>query len=75
MPHLTRRRMLALAGAVPLALAVAPVSGLLRAATSVLRPPSVGTTATRCAACGATDHTMLDPVCPASPRVRPGVQA
>ena len=75
MPHLTRRRLLALAGVAPLALVVGPVAGWLRAATGVLRPPSAGTTATRCAACGATDHTMLDPACPASPRVRPEVRA
>lgn len=75
MLHLTRRRLLALAGVAPVALAVGPVFGWLRAATGALRPPSAGTTATRCAACGATDHTMLDPDCPASPRVRPEVRA
>ncbi len=75
MPHLTRRRLLALAGVAPLALVVGPVAGWLRAATGILRPPSAGTTASRCATCGATDHLMLDPTCPASPRVRPEVRA
>lgn len=34
-----------------------------------LRPRAAGTSATRCAACGASDHTMLDPRCPAAKRV------
>lgn len=41
----------------------------LRAAAAQLRPPAQGTSASRCAACGAPDHTMLDPRCPAARRV------
>ncbi len=40
-----------------------------RAAPS-LRPQATGTSATRCAACGAGDHSMLDPGCPAARKVR-----
>lgn len=34
-----------------------------------LRPTPAGTSATRCAGCGATDHTMLDRRCPAARQV------
>jgi len=41
------------------------VGGAIRA----VRPPANGTSATRCAHCGAADHAMLDPRCPAAKRV------
>jgi hypothetical protein len=47
-------------------------AGVAAAARSIAlpgRPSASGTSATRCAQCGATDHTMLDPRCPAAPRV------
>lgn len=34
-----------------------------------LRPPAVGTSATRCARCGRPDHTMLQPDCPLERKV------
>ncbi|HLO35272.1 MAG TPA: hypothetical protein VK194_04285 [Candidatus Deferrimicrobium sp.] len=39
-------------------------------AAADLRPSPGGSSATRCAACGATDHAMLDPRCPAARKVR-----
>lgn len=44
----------------------AAVSGAARAA----RPEPAGTSATRCARCGAPDHTMLDPRCRMAPAFR-----
>jgi hypothetical protein len=35
-----------------------------------MRPATDGTSATRCALCGAVDHAMLDPRCPRALRVR-----
>lgn len=68
-----RRRLLAAGLAVPVmlilgrgaALVGEAVTGAVRAA----RPTATGTSATRCAQCGAPDHTMLDPRCPLAPRV------
>jgi hypothetical protein len=72
MPY-TRRQVLRAAGLVPIGLGAAAIATrlgeALRSATAGLRPPASGTTATRCALCGAGDHTMLDPRCPAAPRV------
>jgi hypothetical protein len=70
---LDRRRFLRLALVTPLALAATHAAATLgetatRLAPS-LRPAGGGTSATRCAACGATGHTMLDPRCPAHPRL------
>jgi hypothetical protein len=45
------------------------VGAAIAQAAPNLRPMSVGTSATRCAACGATGHSMLDPACPAARRV------
>lgn len=68
--HLSRRRLLVTAAAVPAVLVAdrgirAVIDGA-RAAAGALRPPAFGTSATRCALCGATDHAMLDPRCPAA---------
>ena len=70
---LTRREILRIGAFVPVGFvasrAVAAVSGAVTRAASGLRPQAAGTSATRCAACGASDHTMLDPRCPAAKRV------
>lgn len=70
---LTRRRLLQAAGLVPIGFAVSALASTagdaIRSAAAALRPPSAGTTATRCARCGARDHTMLDPRCPAAPKL------
>jgi hypothetical protein len=59
---------------VPLAAVVASgvFAGALATARNVAlprRPAAAGTSATRCAACGAPEHAMLDRRCPAAPRV------
>jgi hypothetical protein len=65
---LTRRRVL-------VSLAVVSANSLLAATLAARaiplhgRPAPAGTSATRCAQCGASDHNMLDRRCPAAPRV------
>ena len=76
MPVVTRRRLLIAAGAVS-AFAVTErgvrvASSAIGQAVSAMRPVASGTSATRCALCGAADHAMLDPRCP---RARPGIGA
>jgi len=71
--HLTRRRLLLGAAAIP-AVAAADhatraIAGVIGTAVRAARPPADGTSATRCAFCGASDHAMLDPRCPAARRV------
>lgn len=70
---LSRRLVLRAAVAAPLGLAVASAATaaarLVTATAPSLRPAPSGTTATRCGACGATGHAMLDRTCPAAPRV------
>jgi hypothetical protein len=70
---LTRRAVLRAAVVAPVGLAVASaaaaVARLVTATAPSLRPAASGTSATRCAACGATGHGMLDRDCPAAPRV------
>jgi hypothetical protein len=71
--HLTRRRLLLGAAAIP-AVAAADratrsIAGVIGTAVRGARPPADGTSATRCALCGASDHAMLDPRCPAARRV------
>lgn len=64
-----RRRVLgALAAAPALVAGSRLVAAGLRAVPAV-RPPGSGSSAGRCAQCGATGHTMLDPSCPAAPGV------
>lgn len=76
MPVLTRRRLLAAAGATAaFALTergVRTASEAVGRAVTAMRPAANGTSATRCALCGAADHAMLDPRCP---RARPGIRA
>jgi hypothetical protein len=45
------------------------VAGAITGAARAARPGADGTSATRCAQCGAADHTMLDPRCPLAPKV------
>lgn len=71
--QVSRRRLLAAAAVVPLVVFIergarVAVEGAWRA-VAALRPPSTGTSATRCALCGSGDHTMLDPRCPTAKRV------
>jgi hypothetical protein len=70
---LSRRFVLRAAAIAPLGLAVASAAAAAaRIATATapsLRPAPSGTSATRCGACGAIGHSMLDRDCPAAPRV------
>jgi hypothetical protein len=70
---LTRRAVLEIVACVPAgflaASALTAAGRLVTRAAGGLRPTPTGTSATRCAQCGASDHTMLDPRCPAAPRV------
>lgn len=70
---LSRRRILVAVATVPVLFVVdrgirAAGDGIRAAAASV-RPPAGGTSAGRCAMCGASDHSMLDPRCPAARKV------
>jgi hypothetical protein len=65
---LSRRRLLIPLAAATVTYAVAAAIPAARAAAA-RRPAPSGTSATRCAQCGANDHTMLDRRCPAAPRV------
>lgn len=71
--RISRRTLLLATAAIPaitLADRVArSVGDAARGAILALRPAPDGTSATRCAQCGSSDHTMLDPVCPLAPRV------
>jgi len=70
---LTRREILRIGAFFPVgfvaARAAAAVGDLVTRAAPGLRPQAAGTSSTRCAACGASGHTMLDPRCPAAKRV------
>jgi hypothetical protein len=70
---LTRRRLLVAVAALPALLLVErglrSVGNVIGGAIRAVRPAADGTTATRCALCGASDHAMLDPRCPAAKRV------
>ena len=69
----SRRGLLILAGAIPAAAlsgrAIGIVADAVGKAAQAARPGGNGTSATRCAQCGASEHTMLDPRCPLAPRV------
>jgi hypothetical protein len=71
--HLTRRRLLVGAAAIPALFAAdraaRSIAGVVGSTVRAVRPPADGTSATRCARCGARDHGMLDPRCPAAKRV------
>lgn len=72
---LTRRRLILAGIASTVAAWLGPAAAMAAAAdrrSAILRRPvPSGTSATRCAACGAVDHRMLEVVCPARRRVRP----
>jgi hypothetical protein len=65
----SRRRLLAGLVGAPLAGVAAVTATRLGANAGMLRPGAHGTSASRCAQCGARGHTMLDAACPASPEV------
>ncbi len=69
----TRRRLLWAAGLIPLGLAASAIASgagdMIRSTARTLRPRAAGTSATRCALCGAVGHAMLDPRCPAARRI------
>jgi hypothetical protein len=71
--RISRRHLLEAAGVVPIGLILtvlgARASQVLVDAAPSLRPTGGGTSATRCALCGASDHAMLDPRCPAARQV------
>jgi hypothetical protein len=70
---LTRRQLLRAASVVPIGLTVSAIvahaSEIVHSTAAALRPSSSGTSATRCAQCGGSNHTMLDPRCPAARKV------
>jgi hypothetical protein len=70
---LARRRLLVAAASVPVLLLVErglrSVGDVIDGAIRAVRPAADGTSATRCALCGASDHAMLEPRCPAAKRV------
>ena len=65
----TRRGFLVGLIAAPLLVAGAGAAGVVRRGIAAVRPSARGRTAESCAQCGAGGHTMLDPECPAAPRV------
>ena len=65
----TRRRFLIGLVSVPAVVGAAKLVGAARASVATLRPGARGRSASLCAACGAHGHTMLDPSCPADPKV------
>ena len=65
----TRRRFIFGALAAPVAFVGLKAAGTVRKGIAALRPSARGTTVTTCAQCGEQGHSMLDPNCPASPRV------
>ena len=71
---ISRRRLIVAGISIPILLAArrgAEVAGeALDGAVRAARPGGSGTSATRCAQCGASDHGMLDPRCPLAPKVR-----
>ena len=70
---LTRRRLLVVAATLPVLLVarrgVELAGDAIARAVQYARPAASGTSATRCAQCGAPDHAMLDPNCALAPRV------
>ena len=70
----TRRRLLIATGAASAFVitqrGVRAASDAIGRAAAAMRPAADGTSATRCALCGAADHTMLDGRCPRALRGR-----
>jgi hypothetical protein len=71
---LSRRRLLWLSFVLPVGALVGTVAKahdrITRGMAARVRPSPSGTSAARCAMCGAGGHTMLDDACPARRRVR-----
>jgi hypothetical protein len=65
----TRRGFLIGLVSVPAVVGAAKLTGAARAGVAAMRPGSRGRSGSTCAVCGASGHTMLDPSCPADPRV------
>lgn len=65
----SRRNLLVAALTLPVAATLLRLAAPLRSLTTAARPALAGSSAARCAACGAEDHAMLDGRCPAAPRV------
>ena len=65
----SRRGFLIGLASVPALVGAAKIAGAARAGVAAMRPGSSGRSSSVCAACGAPGHTMLDPTCPANPRV------
>jgi len=65
----TRRRVLAGLLALPAAAVALGIAAAARGGVAAMRPGSRGTTVTTCAQCGRPGHSMLDPACPAAPKV------
>lgn len=65
----TRRGFLVGLASLPALVGAAKLAGAARAGVAAMRPGARGGSASVCAACGASGHTMLDPACPANPRV------
>jgi hypothetical protein len=55
--------------AVPVLAAGATLARAARRTIAASRPAPIGRSAALCGACGATTHAMLDPACPATPKV------
>lgn len=71
--RISRRHLLEAAGIIPIGLGLtvlgARAAQVLVDVAPSFRPTGGGTSATRCALCGARDHAMLDPRCPAARQV------
>jgi hypothetical protein len=65
----TRRGFLIGFASVPAMVGAARIAGAARAGVAAMRPGARGRSGRVCAACGAEGHTMLDPACPADPKV------
>jgi hypothetical protein len=65
----SRRRFLRVLVAMPAVATGVSVAAAARRGVKALRPGARDASGSVCAACGAPDHTMLDPACPSSPRV------
>lgn len=65
----TRRRVLGAIAAVPLLAAGATLARAAQRSIAASRPAPIGRSAALCGACGSATHAMLDPACPATPKV------
>ncbi len=79
LPLTTRRRLLSLTGLGALGVLFLEVrkgaEPALAAAAPLLRPDARGASSGRCAHCGSTSHTTLDPLCEAGAAPRSALQS